>query len=652
MSGWTQLTLEPLRSRPVEAFVRSLLGTLSGLQRDQRRERERLEEGLESVIQSFLDRAHTLVDPRDRSWCLAIVGVLNDLFQQGWTLALRKLHLWGLRPTSGEGREELRHRLLVRRDEQLAKSSVRDFIRGMERWRVHHGRRTSILSLMRDGRSLSEAIARGTSVQDLMEPYLQFVSANEICKYTGLRLQDIWRYFRHTWSSPYESVPGRSLQLLVRDSSVVDHPVIGIAALSSAAVRLGPRDRYIGWDTEQVTDRLLSADLSEANEWSRACIACAFDEIYKLDFIRDGLLPTDMDRWTEATAVALAGASAIAKEQHHRLMASGEYDAYDDVSTEAACRIRAELPLFRAKRAQELSNLIRMRLQLCNPTLAVPERRDLIGKLVRLARSKTVGTEIADLTVCGAIAPYSHLAAGKLIALLAVSPPVVAEYKRRYQGTAGIISSSVAGRPIRRAANLCYVGTTSLYGKRPNQYDRLSVSAAVFGGPANRSIRYDQIREQSATRTQGVGTFHFSSRTVKSLERYVTSQKGGWRANNLFGEGTSPKLRGLRDGLSSLGLDASLLLVHGIERCIYGVKLADNVDRYLLGIDSEPEWLFSSSEDRTAQLFSWWTERWANRRGAREDVRSAIRNETLAHPISHHARVQLPDTGNRQLGLT
>jgi hypothetical protein len=332
-------------------------------------------------------------------------------------------------------------------------------------------------------------------------------------------------------------------------------------------------------------------------------------------------------------------------------MEAKEYKSSDDVSTEEACVKRAELYLFRAKRASELAKLIPLLIQVKDGRLVGSEGRDLLARTVRIARSKTVGTEIADLTVCGAVAPYSHLAGGKLVAMLAVTPEVIAEYKRRYHGVPGIIASSMAARPIRRPANLCYVGTTSLYGRRPNQYDRLSMPAELVGGEATASIRYEFIKDKDDTRTQGIGTFHFSSRTLNGLERFVQSRKGGWKANNLFGEGTSPKLRGLRDGLMALGLQADELLVHGMERCIYGVKLAKNLDRYLLGMDSQLDWAVDPECESVREVARWWTDRWGAVRARRDDVRKAIEREALAHPIRHLARVQLPSKDDGQVAM-
>ena len=35
------------------------------------------------------------------------------------------------------------------------------------------------------------------------------------------------------------------------------------------------------------------------------------------------------------------------------------------------------------------------------------------------------------------------------------------------------------------------------------------------------------IKDKADSRTQGIGTFHFSSRTLRGLERFVQGRKGG-----------------------------------------------------------------------------------------------------------------------------
>ena len=72
--------------------------------------------------------------------------------------------------------------------------------------------------------------------------------------------------------------------------------------------------------------------------------------------------------------------------------------------------------------------------------------------VIRRAKAETVGTEIADITVCGAIAPYTHLLGGKLIAGLLASPTMVRAYHEKYRKKPSEIASSVAGRSIVRSA--------------------------------------------------------------------------------------------------------------------------------------------------------------------------------------------------------
>ena len=84
-------------------------------------------------------------------------------------------------------------------------------------------------------------------------------------------------------------------------------------------------------------------------------------------------------------------------------------------------------------------------------------RKTQIGRIARRARGERVGTVIADLTVCGAVAPYNSLAAGKLVGALAVSPTVLAAYRAKYSRPSEI-ASAMAGRPITREARLAFVG--------------------------------------------------------------------------------------------------------------------------------------------------------------------------------------------------
>ena len=104
----------------------------------------------------------------------------------------------------------------------------------------------------------------------------------------------------------------------------------------------------------------------------------------------------------------------------------------------------------------------------------------------------------------------------------------------------------------------------------------------------------------------------------------------------------SPKLRKLRDGLDALGFPSDDLLRHGRSRIVYGVSLARNVREYLLGIDPEPDYLFSKrGSDATAAVTDWWRERWLTRRIESDKVLQDVAAHTLVRPVRHGARVPL-----------
>ena len=263
--------------------------------------------------------------------------------------------------------------------------------------------------------------------------------------------------------------------------------------------------------------------------------------------------------------------------------------------------------------------------------------RTQLRRLIRRARGERVGTVIADLTVCGAIAPYNTLAAGKLVGALAVSPTVLAAYRIKYARPSEI-ASAMAGRPIVREARLSLISTTSLYGTGSSQYNRLFWPADVLGGTSGERMGFYKLG-----RSRSFGTSHFTSASVEALLRLSALKDTSIRVNSLFGEGVSPRLRKVRIGLAALGWPADELLKHGRERILYGVPLVSNLRDYSLGIDTTPNYLVDvGTKDGDARIGEWWFERWALRRFDQAHVRVSMKEQRLTRPVTHGARVPLP----------
>jgi hypothetical protein len=188
--------------------------------------------------------------------------LLADLLEHGWSVEVESSDIWlkwdALRSRNGRSLEvkaELRMALLAARNRQLQEKSVKAFISKMERRRIYGGRSVSVLDLVDDGNELARKLktiaALPASEQEqalgrVIQPVIQACDSNAVCEYTGLRLQDIWRYFRHTWSLEYRALPGRRLCLLIRNAARPLAPVMGIAMLANGPTALRPRDKWIG----------------------------------------------------------------------------------------------------------------------------------------------------------------------------------------------------------------------------------------------------------------------------------------------------------------------------------------------------------------------------------------------------------------------
>jgi Druantia protein DruA len=588
----------------------------------------------------------------------AAACVLNDLVRQGWDLSVGAKGALALATPEVEAdpaaeKARVRRQELLKRDEQLSSPSVRSFVSDMEKPREFGGGFVSIFSLMRDGHDLAERLkalvsepSAGAGLRTIIDPYVQVIRKGDRCAHTGLRLTDVWRYFRHTWSNQYTTTPGRTMLILVRDRAAAFHPVIGIAALASPIVQIAERDEWIGWQPGAFLTRLAETPTLSMARWIADRLTRELDELHLDDLIEDGLYwPSLWDEPTSEAVDRLVKEASARRRDHHRFVRRAEMkiaiggDSWRD---------RAESDLFRSKRCLALAELLRLRVALTplldpKPTVRGLKRcletatgRRAIASVLRRAKAEAVGTEIADLTVCGAIPPYSALLGGKLVGMLAVSPTVVRAYHERYGGSPSEIASALAGRAVSRRSHLVFVGTTSLYGSGSSQYNRLRIPAAVLDGDRDVFFR-------ALGRSRSFGTSHLSNEAVTALVQLSEQSRTGVRVNSIFGEGVNPKLRKVRDGLRLLGWPEDDLMRHGRERIVYGVSLVDNLLPYLLGLEKRPRYVFPRKiRNDIERIGNWWHKRWLAERIKSIEVLEMVAVHSIHRPVRHGARVQLP----------
>ena len=530
----------------------------------------------------------------------------------------------------------------------------------MERRRLHKAQWHSVFSLMRDGRELGAALRRAAALADqgqravalreCVDAYVQVIESDGVCEFTGLRLLDVWRYFRHTWNTAYQSTPGRKVWLLVRDRAAPNHPVIGIGALGSAIVQLSPRDAWIGWRADEFLAQLQKRPTVIWARWLKKSLRSLIGELYVTDFRAERVLRTGELTKPGKEVVRRLRALAAEEWRAHRLYpASRSHKKATNRARDADWKGEAQQHLFRAKRAEHLAELLEARRALLlakfqKPTAAALKRilgsaasRRAIMTVLRYMKAAHVGVDMMDITICGAVAPYNALLGGKLVGLLLASPQVAAAYNERYRKVPSIIASSMAGRSIRRSPKLVLLGTTSLYGVASSQYNRLKMPVERAGGR-----RGDELAFVPVGKTVGFGSFHFSRETMSQLEVLLAQQGSGRPVNSIFGEGVNPKLRKVRAGLDLIGLPSDVLLRHGSPRIIYQVPLARNFREVLLGLASRATPIIPDRSDSVSRLVSYWRERWLAQRINNRTVLEEVERHTLAYPVKHGARVPLP----------
>jgi hypothetical protein len=587
-------------------------------------------------------------------------------------------------------REILRKERLTQFNEQ----SVRDFIRRMEgKHRKNYSDHTSVKELITAGEDLYRNLAplENKSREEIVDrldreiqPYIQIAHKGKKCELTGLDLMDIWRYFRYTWLTPYNTVPGRNINILIRDEAREHDPLMGIASIASPMMNLTVRDNHIGWTIDALEDRLerkkqvhefeeqlpkeerayegqtrtitRTEYLETEGEWQervdRICsetrealeyaIERSVDEIRYDDFVAN--YPLSVDQFEDPDQQVFDTLASIENEAEQNIE-NGEdenpekMDSWED---------RSETALFRKKRARTLQKLLRDKYyfedhaeqpdtEFIKQALDNEQGRRSIKTALKQVRKRRAGAAMMNIMVCGAIPPYNHLIGGKLVGMALTGPEVINAYEEKYNDTVSKIASSMKGEPVVKENKVVFYDTTGLFEVGSAQYDRIRV-------PTNEGqIEYDELGY-----TQGYGSIQFGPKTRKRLSQVTEFEEGRQVVRGRFGEGVAPRMRKIRRGLENCGLEGDLLK-HESKRVVYGVDLAKNATKYLRGVAKEPEyyWLFDNPEAEQQSIYNHWKQRWASKRIQKPEILDRIKDfdkeDILVSKELEFAKRQLSD---------
>lgn len=225
-------------------------------------------------------------------------------------------------------------------------------------------------------------------------------------------------------------------------------------------------------------------------------------------------------------------------------------------------------------------------LRFQSPPLSFPPRDKILD--YPEGRKSELVNQTMDIQTLGALPPYNRLLGGKLVAMIAASNQIRADYRRKYQGRETVMEKRVL------PADLVALTTTSAFG-RSSIYNRLRY--------------HDEMIAESLGYTEGYGSFHLLRlypQFREFLEERDVSTRGG------YGTGPRRKWQTMVRALERLGF-SSEILKHGIEREAFLFPLVHNLKPYMDGQESDPDYRDLPLED----LIAYWRDRWLSGRAER-----------------------------------
>ena len=600
----------------------------------------------------------------------ACCSLLADLLAGGWHVGIGLEGFLISKPDYNkaftgnnleETKEKMRRVQKINRDKQIRSVEIQRFIQRMERPKNIGNEEKSVLSLIDNGKELAEIFKDISQLDEekkisllkkIINPEIVicypedplFKEEQNNCPYTGLRLGDIWKYFRLTWSNEYKSVPGKSFPILIRNAARPNKPIMGIAMLRSAALSDEAREDAIGWTDEATIRKKIYSKEIEIDFVVKAMVDCLNEQIDNIrsddfDFLNSRLIK-------EPNNEAIKKLKQVYEDEYKRRKSDLKNEKKKPPKISGFepedWMKESEEAVFKKKRAIKLSRFLEIRKAFNEvnikkdpargyATLIHPSNKkgnELISAALREIKTKALAENIMDLGVCGAIAPYSELIGGKLIAALMGSTEVRTLFKSRYNGKRykfpSIIASSSKGKAVYRDANLMCLTTTSLYGVASSQYNKIKFLKKDFPELETDVVWNEAKKNKQSQKTKGQGVYHFSNETSKLLNILTRKKKGYVEVNNKFGEGTSPKLRKARVGIDCLidysksNIQLDIFFAHSMQRKNYVFFHEKNILKKI--IDQKKN--FSNvSSSKAESITSAWIKRWL--------IKRISRNETL-----------------------
>ena len=605
----------------------------------------------------------------------ACCSLLADLLAGGWHVGIGLEGFLISKPDYSkaftgnnleETKEKMRRVQKINRDKHMKSVEIQRFIQRMEKPRKIGNEEKSILDLIDNGKELAEIFKDISQLDEekkisllkkIINPEIVicypedplFREEQNNCPYTGLRLGDIWKYFRLTWSNEYKSVPGKSFPILIRNAARPNKPIMGIAMLRSAALADEAREDAIGWTDEATIRKKIYSKEIEIDFLVKAMVDCLNEQIDNIrsddfDFLNSKLIkePNEdvIKKLKQTYEDEFNRRKSDLKNEKKKPPKISSFEPEDWMK-------ESEEAVFKKKRAIKLSKFLEIRKAFNEvkiqkdpargyATLIHPSNKkgnELISAALREIKTKALAENIMDLGVCGAVAPYNELIGGKLIAALMGSTEVRTLFKSRYNGKKykfpSIIASSSKGKAVYRDANLMCLTTTSLYGVASSQYNKIKFLKKDYPELETDVIWSEAKKNKQSQKTKGQGVYHFSNETSKLLGILTLKKLKYVEVNHKFGEGTSPKLRKARVGIDCLldysksNIQLDTFFAHSMQRKNYIFFHEKNILKKIIDQKKNFSNIISSKAEN---ITSAWLKRWLIKRINRKETLEKLAN--------------------------
>lgn len=497
------------------------------------------------------------------------LSVLRDISAVGGRIAVRDSRIYVSWPiwTGPDGRSNARRALEVARDDEVGDAVDTQRLGALF---LSETRPDDLIRLGHEG----EFVLR--SAKD-MHP-------------SGLSYSDGFAAAMRYWSMPYRGRTGRTRRFVL----TVEHGEFAPQPAIVGILELGDEAPFCSW-----RDNLIGLSLPAAEKWLfgapefRGALAKQ-----RLRRIRRALRPVDV-------GLDLAGLSAsdvLAMAPKVSELAAGRSSVEDHQEEVLDSRRRAiyGLRLATGEAAFEIAE---------RGGEWTSEARSMFAQGVRALHDTLVPRFHMEVTVCGAVPPFSYALGGKLLVAMFAHPEVNASVKTPL---GHLLARTFYVEQIEdelSSPGMTAVTTKGLYSEHSPLYTRSSMPGL------DSPVQLRKIAE-----TQGNTSTLLSRGTADAARKLIAyGAKNGERVvSRLYGSGGAKRHRALEVAAQQAGVDSRLINA-GIKRPVYGASLVENAGEVAWAA-AEPIWRIRSGETAGSYVdraVSAWRERWLPKAASR-----------------------------------